>query len=551
MRERTLYRNISRNYRAAFLAVMIAVSPYVFAETGNHDRDLADAYVSTFLKDDFTSADLHLLDVALEFYPRHGDALYLMGKHPSVARQTGVAYLEKALVADYWLMFTLNDAAVELFSAYIQLKKYSQAGVLLGGYELDFFDTPDHAELLAHYYEAVGDRERLIKVVESGYSRWYERFVPYKIKLDSEFRELLFKRIGQFSEFNPGTEALQSLFPFADEEMQTILVNRYAVSGSFSPGLHAHGLRLGIFDPASLKDIASYGTVISGILNYGMEDPLLGEYADQVYAEYNGKVYFDEDEDSFHEETLVFHDGVLRSHVFDNDQDGEADVIISYSVERAPVTVEIRDGDDVWEVSYSQYPYVDRVSSVKPVSAVYIFDQAVLDVITLPAKPYIPADVSVLNSRVLSEFCGAHSIAKEQEEGLPYDSVSTGSFSLDTDNNGIVEYSLFLEEGFKEEQWDIDQDGDAEIIQTYDDAAGIATLSIFDYEVVLVDDIPVSLKYQGKEKKLTIEGPLVWIDTEPVDAMTEPFSTGYMIIDGTSYYSYRFHDYLFIQQLGN
>ena len=551
LRISTALHHIVSAHAIRVAGVLLVLSIGIHAETPTIDRDLADAYVSTFLKDQGKIADEHLLFIALEFYPSNGDALYLLGKHPTISKTKAVEYLEKSLNADHWSVFTPNDAGVELFKSYVQMKRYSRAGVLLSGYELDFYHSPEDALLLATYYRTIGDDVRFTQVVEKGYSKWYRYFVPLKISADPDFRSLLLERIIQFGDFNPGIEALEALIPYVPEDELETLVRRYVNSGEFSPVLHAYAIKLGLIDIDELSFIASYGTSISKILHFGADDPLIEEYLDKIYAEFSGEVRFDANNDGFSEEMLKFENGMLILQTVDGDQDGIDDVVIQYGQTGSPTRIGVLDGEDDWDILYDQYPFVRTISRDNGIEVKYSFDLAPLSLVDVSAKPYIPSALTIPVSDMLSEYCIEKNVGFESRGVENSESGSEQLYSLDSNNDGIPEYTVSFKSGLKDEYWDIDEDGVMDIHQLQNNRTGMMDLTLFGYEIKMRNGKPESLSYEGVEKPLITEDSIVWIDTKPVDISAVELPSGYFSLDGRAYFGYKFNGYIFIQSVGN
>ena len=513
----------------------------------DHDRDLADAYVQTFLNVHNTIPGPDLLKTALEFYPAHGDALYLLGKHPEIPKKEAIGYLEQALNADYWSEYSLQKAGIELFKLYNQLKRYAAAGVLLTGYSLDFYTNPEDALLLTEYYRKIGDTDKYASSAGKGYSLWYEYFVAHKVRLDSEFRGLLFQRLRDFPEFDPGVNALEALFPYAsnDEDLSGIILTRYVQSGTFSPYLHAYSVLDGQIEKEEMLFVLPYGSVIKEISSRTDAAAMLEE----AYAQFSGVVEYDWNDDSFYEESLIFSDGAVTRHIFDPDQDGIADSVFDFGLSMNVSRAEYRYAGMTRTISYTDYPFVDTIVVQGTSSVTYVFDQTVLPVIEPAPYPFLPGKIIMKTGKELDEFCTAESVSAVSDNMMYTSAGENSEYSIDVNENGNPEYRMIIE-GLKIiQKWDTDDNGTPDIVQTVE--GDKKKLQLFDYTVVLNKGVPVELTYKGDTRELRINDGIVWINTLPVPGIRELDPRGYFSYKNRNYYAYLFEEYLFVQPVGN
>ena len=325
--------------------------------------------------------------VAVELDDRNSDALYFAALAVLKTRNDADAALslcEAAIASAGFSLYARQDAIDLSASLLARLRRYEDCLRLLqeapdsGASALD----PEPFRLRALSFLGLGRQAEAVRELLSAADRFPS---------DPRFPRLYFERLATGNP-SPESRALAELFvrrlpslAVRDPELPVLAapcildgrqredaIRAYRAQGGYSARATLEALRYGIIgDEAALSEFfsASYPLGL-----FGLESlvDLLGtatgrQKLSSLLGAYTGSVLVDLDGDGYAEETASYGAGKLLSWTDDADQDGRAELTMSFA-EGLPVDLVADLGDCRVEARYGSYPYVAALA-FRPVVA--------------------------------------------------------------------------------------------------------------------------------------------------------------------------------------
>ncbi len=369
-----------RAWRAGVCCLLLALPVAIGAQ---QDRDIALLYVEAAYdayRDGRLERARRLSDVAREFAPASSDALYvaaLLAAEDRSEIRSSIDLTARALQAARWQSFRETHAAVLAARLWNRVGEHEEAALLLGRTTL----LPDTAAALrsSYYYERaralheLGREAERDAVLDLARDRFPDdpRLVWFMIRSEPfpsvEYRRELERliRADASSEYGPDLDDL--LFEYG---MRAPVPQEAAWALSELDGRGWSEPRLALLE----LDLDAERAVDRFLARDGWTDYRTGralltrvetEYADRLgeaAREYTGMSVIDDDRDGVWNERIAVADGMVTRWERDADQDGQAEVDLSFAGDEPAAVRLAAPGVPPVDLEYGQYPFVSRAS---------------------------------------------------------------------------------------------------------------------------------------------------------------------------------------------
>lgn len=500
-----------------------------------------------------------LLEEAIDLSPDYSETLFLLGKILSRDQATtflGIPYLEKALLNNTWTTTFPAVADETLCVVLVRTRRYQEALNRINNLRgrRHFTANLEVTRALALY--GLGDRGSGNNVLENALQLYPRDLTVYQtyIKMLIQFGNLT--RANQLvargrKEF-PG-EPVFIYFQFVlstDIAQQTELFSQYVGLQGADPSLVLafSGLKQARPDAATTESLidfflAKHGETDISRLQALIENlrphPDLFKFLVSRLGTLAGEKTIDKDQDGFYEARYVFSRGNLDRVLFDDDQDGRAELQIELSHDTPVKIISEKTTARTIEYQYNEYPRLTTVvvrSPERTVTYELVPDAlSFLPVTKLPdgsRHEFLLGLTSALRfpeENDVSRFAYA-SVERFQDTTLPVRQWELWNglrrvLHEDTDHDGAFERRVMFDDSGKPLRGssDMDQDGTYEIEELY--ANGVLIRVTYDEDGDGEADYFQDATGTLKEWDLNNDGIIDVITTVTADGMWIPHYT--------------------------
>ncbi len=464
-----------------------------------HDRSLSALYTE-YASDAFRSGLYEKADeyarTALIFHHESPDALYIRGETERRNERFAAAaeFYTRALLYDSWLHFEENEARFHLAEIHYRNGDLESAYHVLSARFPDLLEESDEAALYVKILSLLGFGTRAERTVQAAHGRFPqdEELQVLRIGLDDGYRRQVRRQIlagdaqrlyhrGAYrkiieTEHERGYGAVSDMMgPLLDGYKKRWESDRFYDSYSTWLSLKVETDESAVsVEEAFTKLFAGYNGFSGGELallrGAVAEDELSAALSG--FSAFSGIVLFDENGDGFDEKRVTYESGVLLRMEVDRNQDGRADIVVTFSDSR-PTTYEVFN-PSIKRGSYGEYPNLVEVEYEDADSRVILdlvpyevdFDIFIESEWNSLEVPHLIAGADLFPLNELLPFA-ARIDQKGKDSLLAYDALAGRSIVYPLAGTAERVIGDFEGENLRRRRRDIDGDGQMEITEHY------------------------------------------------------------------------------------